>query len=140
MYLVQKQLLHLPSLNFERTNILNYSSPVKPWNDGRFRRLASAWRRCAQHSPFFAGKNQERWGIYLVNQWLAREAEDAAKYGEFFYCLYRLPAVFRIIKSTHSRKLKLFNILTVYKIKYKKDGVEHCLFGFIPLFGIRKIA
>ena len=27
-----------------------------------------------------------------------------------------------------------------YKIKYKKDGVEHCLFGFIPLFGIRKIA
>ena len=28
----------------------------------------------------------------------------------------------------------------VYKIKYKKDGVEHCLFGFIPLFGIRKIA
>lgn len=120
--------------------IIHYSSPVKPWNDGRFRRLASAWRRCAQHSPFFAGKNQERWGIYLVNQWLAREAEDAAKYGEFFYCLYRLPAVFRIIKSTHSRKLKLFNVLTVYKIKYKKDGVEHCLFGFIPLFGIRKIA
>lgn len=94
---------------------------------------------CATLSVF-AGKNQERWGIYLVNQWLAREAEDAAKYGEFFYCLYRLPAVFRIIKSTHSRKLKLFHILTVYKIKYKKDGVEHCLFGFIPLFGIRKIA
>lgn len=40
----------------------------------------------------FCRQNQERWGIYLVNQWLAREAEDAAKYGEFFIvCIvYRL--------------------------------------------------
>lgn len=39
-----------------------------------------------------------------------------------FDCLYRLPVVFRVIQSTHSRKLKLFNILTVYKIKYKKTA------------------
>lgn len=130
------------ALNSGRINpkIIHYSSPVKPWNTGRFWRLASAWRRCAQHSPFFAGKNQECWGIYLLNQWLAKGTGGVVKYVDFFDCLYRLPAVFRVIQSTHSRKLKLFNILTVYKIKYKKDSVEHCLFGFIPLFGMRKTA
>ena len=123
----------------DRIKLIHYTSGRKPWNEGLYCRYAGLWLKCAEKSPFFAGKPRISYKLFLGCFLPVRTIKHISLWGCFPYSFNKFSIWLKISYGAHSCRMKLFGHLCLYKIKCSEQKVIHLLFGFLPILCLKRM-